>query len=238
MAGIGLARRRWAPSTAPSIDSSHPLAQGLHALVLPGFSQLELVRQVLPDLITPEVTRSAMSRGDSGTYANSTTKGAAIWGIGTVPYLPPPFTFFIDCKWSEVGTALIGSGNSTAAGRGWRFGGLNGTDSRYTHCGVVDYDNTSVMSGGVDTAIVGTLNAVSGTFQLYTQAVRVVSRTVGSISTSSQTDGLAVSGFRHSSSFILEPANTPISIVALWNRVIGSSEIAALYADPFCMLRG
>lgn len=239
MAGVDIGRKRWKNATAP-IDWSHPSAAGLHAMVVTdGTARIvEKVRGLTPDTITPTSTRTVSKLGYAATFPNSTTVGGAVWSLTSIPYLAPPLTLHCVYTPSTIHDSSIANvGGSSTNGVGWRLGvtDTNIANLRMTFFGVADYDVTGALVAGVELAV--TISISGGTATFYKNASVISSQAVGTPVTTNQTDGLGIGCHRRLSANTSGPSNTPISMVALWNRPMGQSEVAALNTDPFCMLR-
>lgn len=241
MASPAIGRRpRWTPPATATIDRQHPLAQGLLAYVVPGVTMTELATGVRGTINGS----SSLSRGSYGPAINgvtsSTVANALDWGNtpGDVGGLTDAsFTCLFTVVTLGSDTTFFGRWSNTGGQRTWLMFNQAGTNQ----CRLA----TSTASSSIS-IVAGPAIAAGGTYLV--TAVRS-----GSTVTMYANGLAASSGATTAGTFNSPAAAAPLRMVdthaaantgttlytmgCVHNRALTASEVQALYADPFQLLR-
>lgn len=247
-AARGFRRRRWAPGPNAKIDWQHPYAHRLQGLWLPqalnGFRSLVNSADQLSSGGSSTITAGVTPWG-YGTGETSGSTGARGW-VNTSPSLALQPASGVTILW-------VGSLRSAVAANRRLFGmEANSTNSPpYNAFGIYRASTTtlgyaidpggsftSVASGSIINAVeqfgFAALTYDGATLRGYWQGALVASTSAsGSLSYSSP---ILVCGTNEAVGSSAS-ADALMSMGAIWDRALSSSEIATLYSDPFQMLR-
>jgi hypothetical protein len=228
MPGVAFARKRWAPGPNARVDWSHPLGAGL------GFAWSAAAGAV--DLVSGAPPTVNASLG---------TKGSGVMGA-TVNHGPTGYLQFKCAPWDDPISCLVVLRTTTASpgsyagvigdstpGTRIRFGSNGANVPLGTIGSIADYTFSSLPTIGIGNYVV--------IYQLTSTAFEC------HLPGASQT--LAASGMTANGGDVLvgtwanpappaESCNAPLTLVALWRRALSAADRSALFADPFCMLRG
>jgi hypothetical protein len=217
-------RKRWAPPATARIDWSHPLAQGLVALSIPGVSLREIALDA--PLGANTIGKPVVIASPQGLAGNFSSGSSAISYVRPKPQAPPITVMGIGITQTAF-QILAWAGPNRGFGIAPKAGTL-----RCTLGAIADYDlATSLLVLGQWQMSAGTIDANAGTVSGWVDGTRVGTTTAGTMATTGSdvfNVGMLDSGTQ---------ATTGISYAAWWSRALTAPEHASLYLDPFQMLR-
>jgi len=238
MAAPTIGRRpRWNPGPTASVDWSHPISLGLKSYVLPSHS-VDLVRGLVTTSGNP--ARAATPYGQGLTldgvddYVDiGRPIGAGAWTLFALVKLASTVNGF--------GPAIIGerytSSNSNVA---YNLGLAPATSSSPSNLATGYFNGGwsnavgSALTVGAWTSCAGTFAGSAGLLSLYVDGLRVATNT-GSGTDPAPNENTNIGRRHDATGTSLFPGD--IAVAAIWNRALPAVEVAALYADPFVLLR-
>lgn len=243
MAGLALKQHRWAPGPDALINWSHPLAHGLSDFYV--WDGATFVCLVKGDRMTRQsgLASSTTALGRSGSSSGSANSGAyRQMTSSTIGTYPTTFTWVGQSLGAPAGNGValmaITAQSPTLSADVVPY--LWGLDRAATTGEVRMFDPSGASYTGFTTGTAlttGALSVVVGVTdnndqRLYQNGVRTVSATAARSDPTITDPYLCISTYLD----FRTPAERS-TVAMLHRRALTAGEAAALYADPFCMLR-
>lgn len=231
MAGVALHRRRWAPRAhGATIDGSHPAAVGLTSLWT---ARTRVLRLTTGQVVTVAGTAPAFDVGPYGVGFTTPTSSDHT--------IPDPFSTSIGSMFAILKVP------TPAGGSGFGIGTKTGTGSARWGAHFPFGDGTVYFDIGTSAERVSYAGHTWGGWDVWGltngplngQRIWLNGLSVASAAERTSKSGTDSAGFGPCGVF----AGTTnlvgsMAFIATWSRELTPNEIAALYADPFDMLKG